>query len=185
MWAMVILMLLTLGGGAAFLKWGRVTKQPGLGLETYDINGAFLIRWDRESTTILGASHATLEIEDGAEKTPIELTPTELSAGGYGYLRRTPQVSVRMKVDGPSPVEEYSNFKGIQVTSSPPPQTQTPIPDQADAPEPSKALAKALEDKDHLKTELLNESMVSSDLRREITSLRKQLAEARAKPPAR
>jgi hypothetical protein len=168
---LLAILVLLIVGGAIFLKFGRVAKPEGLGLETYDINGAFLIRWDRESSAIRAASHATLEIEDGGEKTPIELSPGELEVGGYGYLRRTAQVSVRMKVDGPPPLEEYSNFKGVQALGSQP----------AQAPETSDVLTRALREKEHLKTELINESMQSSELRREVKSLRKQLAEERAK----
>lgn len=170
-WALVIILLLAGGASAAFLKWGRIARPVDLGLETYDINGAFLIRWDRGSASILGATHATLEIDDGGEKIPIDLSPGELAFGGYGYLRRTAQVSVHMKVDGPTPVEEYSNFKGVQAPGSPP----------AQSPEASHDLARALEEKAHLKTELINESMLSAELRKEVASLRRQLAEERAK----
>ena len=171
LWMLMLIIVLTFCGGAAFLKWGRMAKPAGLGLETYDINGAFLIRWDRDSSALRDAGHVTLEIEDGGEKTPIELSPADLGVGGYGYMRRTTQVSVRMKVDGPVPVEEYSNFKGVQALGSRPAQSS----------EASDALTQALQEKEHLKTELINESMQSSELRREITSLRRQLAEERAK----
>jgi proteasome lid subunit RPN8/RPN11 len=174
---LTIVFVLAACGGAAFLKWGRLAKPAGLGLETYDINGAFLIRWDRDASAIREASHVTLEIEDGGEKTPIELSPVDLGVGGYGYMRRTPQVSVHMKVDGPESVEEYSNFKGVQALGSRP----------AQSPEASDALSQALQEKEHLKTELINESMQSSELRREITSLRRQLVEERRNttPPDR
>jgi predicted nucleic acid-binding Zn-ribbon protein len=76
-----------------------------------------------------------------------------------------------MKVDGPAPVEEYSNFKGVRTLGSLP----------AESPEASNNLAQALEEKEHLKTELINESMQSSELRRQIASLRRQLVEERAK----
>lgn len=173
-WALITLVLLTVIGGAAFLKWGRVAKSEGLGLETYDINGAFLIRWDRESSIILAAGNAMLEIEDGGEKLILELSPAELEVGGYGYMRRTGQVSVRMKVGGPPPVEEYSNFKGVQALGS----------QSAQSTDASNTLPRLLEEKEHLKTELINESMQSSELRRENTSLRKQLAEERDKSTA-
>ena len=170
-WALAIILLLSLGGGAAFLKWGRIMKPVDLGLETYDINGAFLIRWDRNSGAILGASRATLEIEDGGEKIPVELSPGELAAGGYGYMRRTGQILVHMKVDGPIPLEEYSNFKSARASGSQP----------AESSEMPNDLTRALEEKEHLKTELINESMQSSELRLQVKSLRRQLAEERAR----
>jgi proteasome lid subunit RPN8/RPN11 len=169
-WAIAGILLLCGAGGTALLKWTNLSRPMDLGLETYDINGAFLIRWDRESSVVRGARHATLEIQDGAEKTPIELSRAELAVGGYGYIRHTGQVSVRMKVDGSFPAEEYSNFSTAQALGS----------KTATAPEKDAALAKAIEEKEHLKTELINESMQSVDLRREITSLRRQLEEARA-----
>ena len=166
-WVLAIFILLAGGGSAAFLMSGRVAKPVDLGLETYDLNGALLIRWDRSSAVIRGATRAELEIEDGGETFPVPLSPGQLAAGGYGYLRRTAEVSVRMKVDGPTPVEEYSNFNGVA--------------QPALSPGTKNELARALEEKEHLKTELINESMQSSELRREITLLRRQLAEGRAK----
>jgi len=162
--------LLCAAGAGAVLKWGRLTRGSELGLETYDINGSFLIRWDRDSAAIRSSRHATLEIQDGGEKTPIELNGAELAAGGYGYIRRTGQVSVHMKVDGVTPTEEYSNFSAAQSLGS----QQSP-PGDGQSP-----LAQALAEKEHLKTELINESMQSQELRREVTDLRRQLDEARA-----
>jgi hypothetical protein len=170
-WALLGIILLCGGGGAAVLKWGRLAKPTDLGLETYDINGAFLIRWDRESPLIRTATQATLEIQDGGEKTPIPLSPAELAVGGYGYIRRTGQVSVHMKVDGATPAEEYSNFNNAQSLGS-----------QQNPTSPAESvLAQALAEKEHLKTELINESMQSLELRRQITDLHRQLAEERAK----
>jgi hypothetical protein len=174
-WTLAIILLLGAGGGAAFLKWGRVGRAMSLGLETYDINGAFLIRWDRLAVPVLQATRATIEIEDGGEKNePIPLSPAELSVGGYGYMRRTARVSVHMTVEGPINMDEYSNFEAIRALGSKPP----------DAPEAANALTLAIQEKEHLKTELLNESMQSTELRREIASLRRQLAEARARKTA-
>ena len=68
---MIVIILLTAGGGAAIRKWGRVAKPISLGLETYDINGAFLIRWDRLALPVLNATHGTIEIEDGGEKSEL------------------------------------------------------------------------------------------------------------------
>lgn len=173
-WALAAIILACGAGGAAVLRWGKMAKPADLGLETYDINGAFLIRWDRESPVVRSATHATLEIQDGGEKTPFPLTPGELLAGGYGYIRRTGQVSVHLIVEGPTPAEEYSNFSTAQSLGSQP----------APAAEKDSALAQAQTEKEHLKTELINESMQSLELRREITSLRRQLAEERAKKAA-
>jgi hypothetical protein len=99
------------------------------------------------------------------------LTGNELAGGGYGYIRRTGQVSVHMKVEGPTPVEEYSNFATAQSLGSQPTPAAGKNPD----------LAQALAEKERLKTELINESMRSLELRREISSLRGQLDELRAR----
>jgi hypothetical protein len=146
-------------------------KPADLGLETYDINGAFLIRWERDSSIIQAAKHATLEIQDGGEKKTIELTHADLAIGGCGYMRRTGQVSVHMKVQGPTPADEYCNFNSAQSLGS----------QQNAAPESESRLAEALTEKEHLKTELINESMQSQELRREIADLKRQLEEERAK----
>lgn len=171
-WALCSIVLLVCGAGAAALSWDRFAKPIDIGLETYDINGSFLVRWDRDSRLIRSATRATLEIQDGGEKPPpIELTPMELLAGGYGYMRRSGQVSVHMKVEGQTPAEEYSNFNSAQSLGSMPPTGSEAGP----------GLAQALAEKEHLKTELINESMQSEALRREIASLRRQLAEERAR----
>ncbi len=170
-WVLATIILLCGAGAAAVLGWGRFAMPAALGLETYDVNGAFLIRWDRDSRVLRSATRVTLEIQDGGEKNTYPLTPADLAVGGYGYLRRTGQVSVRMNVEGPTPVEEDSNFNIAQsLGSQQPPATGT-----------ESGLAELLKEKEHLKTELINESMQSLDLRREITSLRRQLAEERAK----
>ena len=70
--------------------------------------------------------------------------------------------------------DEYSNFEAVRAFGSKPP----------DAPEAVNALTLAIEEKEHLKTELLNESMQSTELRREIASLKKQLVELRARNAA-
>jgi hypothetical protein len=171
LWALAAVALLCGAGGAAVMNWDRFAKPMDLGLETYDINGAFLIRWDRDSRAIRYAKRAALEIQDGSERTPIELTPGELALGGYGYMRRTGQVSVHMKVEGATPAEEFSNFNSSQSLGS----------EQPPAPDKESGLAQATKEREHLKTELINESMQSLELRREVTSLRRQLAEERAR----
>jgi len=133
-------------------------------VKDYDVNGAFLVRWDRESNVVRTATQATLEIQDGSEKTPITLTRADLRVGGFGYMRRSSQVSVHMKVEGATPADEYSNFVG-----------------KGDPTGDSSPLGKALAEKEHLKAELLNEKTQTEQLRREVASLRQQLAEERAK----
>jgi proteasome lid subunit RPN8/RPN11 len=173
-WA-VLLFVVIAAAGFAYWKWGQFAfgKTVDLGLETYDINGSFLVRWDRDSRVVRGATRAIIEIQDAADKTPIELTRAELSVGGYGYVRRTGNVSVHMKVEGDIPADEYSNFNSAQSLGS----QQTPGPE-------SDALQKALTDKEHLKTELINESMQALELRQQIADLKRQLAEERAKNAA-
>ena len=119
MWTVVVLILLCGAGGAAVMEWGKFGKPTDLGLETYDINGAFLIRWDRDSAAFRYANKVMLEIQDGGEKYPTELSHAELAVGRLcGYMRRTGQVSVHMKVEGPIPAEEYSNFNVTQSLGS-------------------------------------------------------------------
>jgi hypothetical protein len=172
-WAVLILLLLGAGGAFAYWKFGPLQfgKTAELGLETYDINGSFLIRWDRESKVVRTATRAVIEIQDGADKPVIELSRGELTMGGCGYVRRSGQVSVHMKVEGDYPAEEYSNFSSAQSLGS----------QQAPTPESESGLQKALADKEHLKTELINESMQSLELRQQISDLKRQLAEERAK----
>jgi hypothetical protein len=179
-WVLIGALLACVAGTIAALKWvpsSSILAAIGLGrpldlgLETYDINGAFLIRWDRDSSLIHSAQRATLEIQDGGEKTAIELSRAELAIGGCGYMRRTGQVAVHMRVEGPTSADEYCNFSSAQSLGS----------QQHPAPESDSRLAQALAEKEHLKTELLNESMQSKELRQEIAALLRQLAEERAK----
>jgi predicted nucleic acid-binding Zn-ribbon protein len=76
-----------------------------------------------------------------------------------------------MKVEGAYPADEYSNFNSTQSFGS----------QQAPTPENDSGVKKALAEKEHLKTELINESMQSLELRQQITDLKRQLAEERAK----
>jgi hypothetical protein len=172
-WLWVFAVIIALAGGAAgMLAWTKMNRSPDLGLETYDINGAFLIRWDRESSVIHSAASAKLEIQDGNDKTSIDLTPAALAVGGFGYMRRTSQVSVHMTVDGSEPAQEYSNFSGAQALGS---------KSNPDAYGSDGAMYGTTGDKAHLATQFLNESMQTAELRREIDSLRQQLAEERAR----
>lgn len=170
-WAAVVLLVVFAGAGAVFVQWSRTGRPATLGLETYDINGAFLIRWDRNAPSIREASRAIIEIEDGGQKVdPVTLTAEELAIGGFPYMRRTAEVTVQMRTEGPLPLEESVNFGPNQALGSQPLQST----------QPPNMLAQALAEKQHLTTELINESMQTSELRREVVSLRRQLAEERA-----
>ncbi len=158
-----------------FLTWYTLPAKPAeLGLETYDVNGAFLIRWDRDSKIIREAKRATLDIQDGGEDTPIELTPNDLAIGGYGYMRRTGDISVNLKVDGPTSAEEHSNFKGAEGLGSKP---------EPMAKSDSAQLAQALEENRRLKTDLVNQNIRTQNLSRENAGLRSRLAEHAVKNP--
>jgi proteasome lid subunit RPN8/RPN11 len=172
----VVVLLLAGAAAAATFYWSRSSKPAELGLETYDVNGAFLIRWDRESAVVRQASRAVLEIQDGGDKTPVELNRSDLAVGGYGYLRRSGDVSVHMKVEGPIPADEYSNFTGSQSLIQQPQSSERAGKDAE--------LDRAVEEKEHLKTELINESMQTQELRGTVADLKKQLAEARARSTA-
>jgi len=115
------------------------------------------------------AARAVLEIQDGEETTPIELSRTDLAIGGYGYMRRTGHVSVHMKVEGGTPAEEYSKF-----SSSPPPGSQASAAGEADP-----KLARALAEKEHLKTQLIAAAMQSKQLRQQVADLTGQIGELR------
>ena len=171
-WTAILVLVAGAGGAAAYWRLGPVAKGADLGLETYDINGAFLIRWDRESKVAMSATRATIEIQDGGDKSaPIELTRGELARGGYAYVRHSASVSVHMKVDGPYPADEYSNFNSSDSLGS----------QEAPKAGPGTELEKVVADKEHLKTELINESMRTLELRQQVNDLKRQLTEERAK----
>ena len=153
--------------GFAYLHWRPTTNLAGLGLETYDLNGSFLIRWDRDSDAVRQAKRAVLEIQDGGDTTPVELTAGQLAAGGYGYTRRSRDVSVRMKVEGPIAADETSNFTTSQSLEPP------------SGPSGDTDLSRALQEKERLKTELINDSMKMQELRATAAELRRQLAAER------
>jgi hypothetical protein len=165
--AAAVIILAIAAVGFAYLHWRPTTNLPGLGLETYDLNGSFLIRWDRDSEALRQARRVILEIQDGGEMTPVELTAGQMAAGGYGYMRRSRDVSVRMKVEGPVAADEISNF-----TTS---QSLVPPSD----PSGDTDLSRALQEKERLKTELINDSMKMQDLRATVAELRRQLAAQR------
>jgi hypothetical protein len=78
--------------------------------------GQLRIQWNQGSRTILGASHAVIEITDGAgpqERQQVNLTASQLASGGITYMRKTGDVQIRMDVTGSGgAVEEGSRFLG-------------------------------------------------------------------------
>jgi len=165
--AAAVIILAIAAVGFAYLHWRPTTNLAGLGLETYDLNGSFLIRWDRDSDAVRQAKRAVLEIQDGGDTTPVELTAGQLAAGGYGYTRRSRDVSVRMKVEGPIAADETSNFTTSQSLEPP------------SGPSGDTDLSRALQEKERLKTELINDSMKMQELRATAAELRRQLAAER------
>jgi hypothetical protein len=165
--AAAVIILAIAAVGFAYLHWRPTANLASLGLETYDLNGSFLIRWDRDSEALRQARRAVLEIQDGGEMTPVELTAGQMAAGGYGYMRRSRDVSVRMKVEGPVAADETSNFTTSQSLVPP------------SGPSADTDLSRALQEKERLKTELINDSMKMQELRATVAELRRQLAAQR------
>ena len=70
----------------------------GIGLHA-DADGAGVrVQWDRKSRQVLNADHATLFIEDGTERSQLDLTGRQLDGSTVMYLPKSERVNFRLEV---------------------------------------------------------------------------------------
>lgn len=91
----------------------RAPATRPLALQVSDDSGQLYIRWDSDATTVRRAVRAVLEIDDGGTLVSLPLTPERLRSGSLTYARRTDDIQVRMKVEGPVPARESVRIVGL------------------------------------------------------------------------
>jgi hypothetical protein len=73
------------------LPWSQ-RKSEGIALRVSDSDGRLRIDWDAEHEMIRQAQGATLEVDDGGVLNRYPVEPKTLRAGGFDYIRKTPEV---------------------------------------------------------------------------------------------
>ena len=63
-----------------------------IGLRVTDQEGRLRVDWDKTNELIRTAGGATLEVEDGGVTNRYPVEPKTLRAGGFDYIRKTPDV---------------------------------------------------------------------------------------------
>ena len=104
-----------------------VAAPADFALRITDQNGRLRLDWDRDNELIRHAQGATLEVEDGGVRYRYPIEPRSLQAGGLDYIRKTPEVLLKLIVlenDKPAAVATVRSIGPIMepvVTASAPP----------------------------------------------------------------
>ncbi|MEX2262776.1 MAG: hypothetical protein WD696_12540 [Bryobacteraceae bacterium] len=112
----IVLLLITaslmVGLYATRDQWLQVLYPVNLRLMETD--GELIVRWNADSSQLMSADRATLEIQDGGEKLVKELDPDVRSWGAYSYRRKTEEVQARLVLRQPQGElhSERAVFKG-------------------------------------------------------------------------
>ncbi|MCC6861771.1 MAG: hypothetical protein IT158_24585 [Bryobacterales bacterium] len=119
LWAAAILLLAAVFVPPAVELTRRRAAAPELAqLRVFDDRGFLHIEWDRNAPAVRNASRGRLIIQDGGERTEVELDPATLLNGAVTYQRRSPSVTVRLVVPGQGgEVETASRFLGRSAES--------------------------------------------------------------------
>jgi proteasome lid subunit RPN8/RPN11 len=99
--------------GAAAAAPGTLLA-PSLGLQVTDTDGQLRIQWDRAAAPVLAAAGGTLQISDGDTIHAVPLTPPQVHAGTFSYLRQAERLEVKLTLDQPggARVEDLTGFLG-------------------------------------------------------------------------
>jgi hypothetical protein len=92
--------LVVVGAIAAGLHFYQSnTPMEPLALQALEREGQLAIEWNRQAGPITSASRGALEIIDGKESRPINLTREDLAKGKLTYSRKTGEVEIRLVVN--------------------------------------------------------------------------------------
>lgn len=118
--------LLFLGGAAALAYLhpfpGGTQKTEGIALRVSDQGGRMRVDWDANNELIRQAQGATLEVDDGGVMNRYPVEPKTLRAGGFDYIRKTPEVLLTLTLfrDGkPGALATVRSVGGIQPQTEP------------------------------------------------------------------
>ena len=109
-WAILVILAAVFG----LRYWMLKPAQEPISLSVVEHDGQLRIEWNHASRPVTAAIHGTLVINDGSNTQTYALSPRELTAGSYTYVRKTGDVEVRMSVedsDG-AKTQEASRFLG-------------------------------------------------------------------------
>jgi proteasome lid subunit RPN8/RPN11 len=99
LWAAAALVLAMALALAVFTLSPRRPTTPGHArLRIFDDGAALQIEWDRNEPALRGASSGRLIIQDGNQRTEVELDAATLHNGAITYQRRSPNVTVQLIV---------------------------------------------------------------------------------------
>jgi len=85
-----------------------------VGLVVNDDAGQLQIRWDNAAEAVRNARLATLDINDGNNKTVVPMDGVRLSAGAFAYARQSETVDVRLTIQDAAgnSIHEAASFFG-------------------------------------------------------------------------
>jgi len=122
---------------AIFARFPRTAAPGHAWLRIFEEGGILRIEWDRNQPAVRGASSGRLIIQDGNDRTEVELDPATLHNGAITYQRRSPNVAVQLVVPrAGGDFTTASRFLG-QPVQPPPGARQPPDPAGASTPLPT------------------------------------------------
>ncbi|HTM50912.1 MAG TPA: hypothetical protein VL285_19585, partial [Bryobacteraceae bacterium] len=139
-WLAVAMVLAFIGVGVltnVFHSGGP--DRSSLRLRASDRDGLLRIEWNQSAESVLSAQRASLVILDGAQKTEKTLTPEFLQIGSVLYLRKTPDIEVRLKVDGANSESAHAAMRLVGLPGKPA-MAQSPAP-ESKKPDPGRLQA--------------------------------------------
>jgi proteasome lid subunit RPN8/RPN11 len=109
-WAVLVLLAVVFG----LRYWMFRPAIEPISLAVVEREGQLRIEWNHTSRPVNAAVRGTLVINDGSNTQTFALSPRELTAGSYTYVRKTGDVEVRMSVEDAEggKVQEASRFLG-------------------------------------------------------------------------
>jgi len=114
-WAGVPVGLVLLSAGL-FLPgpWRKTSMPAPLALRLVQRDGRLEIRWDPAAPAVRQARRGWLEITDGLAEVVFPLDAKLLQAGFWSMVRQSPEVRVRLRVQGPEVelIEQSAQFQG-------------------------------------------------------------------------
>ncbi|MBK5291474.1 MAG: hypothetical protein JJE04_07355, partial [Acidobacteriia bacterium] len=126
-----------LAGAAAgyYLLLPNVRQEPETAVAMHLIESGGQLRavWDRSSATVLQASSAQLEVQDGAARLELPVSAALLKTGSWPIIRTTGSVRVRLRMN------PYGEAAAEFVGTSPVPTAQQPLAASGEEIEPMRA----------------------------------------------
>jgi hypothetical protein len=121
LWAVPASLALIIAGLLAKDRVLAPKNQP-FSFRAYDSGQTAEIAWDPNSTSVLSARSAALDIKDGAETQHFSLTPQQLRAGKMTYVRHSADLELCMIIYSPrgASLQEYARLVGAATSPAPP-----------------------------------------------------------------